>query len=109
MACFVVVVVDAECPGVCSAPIRPKKQDDLKIAFKRFDLDGDGNISCQELGLVLTDICPDVHLASEQIEQLLRAIDADGDRAIDFEEFMKKLTPLEISLFSTKTNYTQRI
>ena len=64
--------------------------DDLKIAFKRFDLDGDGNISCQELGLVLTDICPDVHLASEQIEQLLRAIDADGDGAIDFEEFMKK-------------------
>ena len=39
----------------------------------------------------LTDICPDIHLASEQIEQLLRAIDSDGDGSIDFTEFMEKL------------------
>ena len=64
--------------------------DDLGEAFKRFDLDGDGQISCQELGLALTDICPDIHLASEQIEQLLRAIDSDGDGSIDFTEFMEK-------------------
>ena len=53
---------------------------DLKEAFHAFDSDGKGFISADELRLVLTD---------EEVDEMLGEVDCDGDRRVDFEEFVK--------------------
>jgi len=59
-------------------------------AFKLFDIDGDGEISVEELTLILR---AQGHLMSKkEIEQLMADIDLNGDGAIDMNEFQMAAT-----------------
>eukprot|EP00945_MAST-04E_sp_MAST-4E-sp1_P008386 g8386.t1 len=66
--------------------------DDLKEVFKRFDENHDGKISSEELEHVLSQQLPDLHLGSSQIEEIIRALDLDGDGFIEFNEFVARFS-----------------
>ncbi|KAL3875246.1 hypothetical protein ACJMK2_038170, partial [Sinanodonta woodiana] len=54
-------------------------------AFALFDKDGDGTVSTKELGTVMRSLGQNP--TSEQLENIIRMVDADGNGTIDFDEF----------------------
>lgn len=69
------------------------KRDICWAAFRIFDLDGDGQISRDELGKVLNgDSVRDV-LGPGRIENMIHEVDSNGDGCIDFEEFCAMMNP----------------
>ena len=61
----------------------PEKE--LKEAFKVFDLDGDGVIHWKELKVTMDKLGS--KLTDMEVHAMIRDADADGDRAINYEEF----------------------
>ena len=59
---------------------------EFKEAFDIFDVDGGGTITAEELGEVMKSLGQKPTRA--QLEAMVREIDADGDGAIDFPEFL---------------------
>ena len=59
---------------------------EFKEAFDIFDVDGGGTITAEELGEVMKSLGQKPTRA--QLESMVREIDADGDGAIDFPEFL---------------------
>ncbi|MEC4815613.1 MAG: EF-hand domain-containing protein [Scytonema sp. PMC 1069.18] len=57
----------------------------LKLAFSVFDEDGSGQITANELHSVMSLF----GLTDEELEEMIKEVDHDGDASIDFEEFMK--------------------
>ncbi|XP_052187213.1 probable calcium-binding protein CML25 [Diospyros lotus] len=65
---------------------RAEIEEELKHVFNKFDVNGDGKISSSELGSILGSIG---HTATDaELEAMIRAVDADGDGFIDFDEFV---------------------
>ena len=56
-------------------------------AFKKFDTNGDGSISREELGTVLKSLQPDAW-DQESVDQLLSQADTSGDGKLFIEEFV---------------------
>ncbi|ARV63110.1 histidine kinase [Nostocales cyanobacterium HT-58-2] len=65
----------------------------LKLAFSVFDEDGSRQITANELHNVMSLF----GLTDEELEEMIKEVDHDGDASIDFEEFMK-LVPEESEL-----------
>ena len=59
---------------------------EFKEALDIFDVDGGGTITAEELGEVMKSLGQKPTRA--QLEAMVREIDADGDGAIDFPEFL---------------------
>lgn len=66
------------------------RQSRLKTAFSVFDEDGSGLISANEM----RDVMNKFGLTDEELNQLIKEVDEDGDGTIEFEEFCK-LMPQE--------------
>jgi len=64
-------------------------EDDLIDAFRVFDMDGNGCISANELKFVLANTGE--RLTEEEIEEMIRETDTDGDGYIDYKEFIRIL------------------
>ncbi|UKK01874.1 calmodulin [Theileria orientalis] len=62
-------------------------EEELIQAFKVFDRDGNGFISAQELRHVMTNLGE--RLTDEEVDEMLREADIDGDGKINYEEFVK--------------------
>ena len=60
--------------------------EELIEAFKVFDRDGNGFISTAELRHVLTNLGE--RLTSEEVDEMIRENDTDGDGQINYEEFV---------------------
>ncbi|GAV57538.1 EF_hand_5 domain-containing protein [Cephalotus follicularis] len=60
---------------------------ELKEAFKVFDKDQNGYISASELRHVMINLGE--KLSDEEVEQMIREADLDGDGQVDYEEFVK--------------------
>jgi len=58
----------------------------VQAAFKRWDENGDGLITEGELLQVLQKLDP--RMTSEAVRRLMAAADANGDGAIDHQEFV---------------------
>ncbi|XP_053384693.1 uncharacterized protein LOC123536689 [Mercenaria mercenaria] len=58
-------------------------------AFKVFDRDGNGKISAAELRHVMTNLGE--KLTDDEVREMIREGDADGDGQIDYEEFAKMM------------------
>ncbi|KAJ2226884.1 hypothetical protein GGF40_004243 [Coemansia sp. RSA 1286] len=65
------------------------EEDELREAFKVFDKNGDGVISADELRQVMTSLGE--RLTSEEVSEMIREADVDGDGNINYEEFSKMM------------------
>lgn len=68
-----------------------KVNEELAEAFSVFDRDGNGYISSTELKFALRTICPDV--SEEEANEIILAGDSDGDGLINYEEFVRLISP----------------
>lgn len=66
------------------------KTTDLKSAFHTFDKDGDGKISVQEVYELQKGLGQPCSL--QDCRKMVKAIDANGDGAIDLDEFVTMMT-----------------
>ncbi|KAK8478159.1 hypothetical protein V6N11_069334 [Hibiscus sabdariffa] len=64
-------------------------EDDLREAFRVFDKDQDGYISPHELRLVMNNIGEKV--TDEELEQMIREADLDGDGQVNYDEFFRMM------------------
>ncbi|KAL9812335.1 putative guanylate cyclase activating protein [Arabidopsis thaliana] len=62
-------------------------EEELKEAFRVFDKDQNGFISAAELRHVMTNLGE--KLTDEEVEEMIREADVDGDGQINYEEFVK--------------------
>jgi Ca2+-binding EF-hand superfamily protein len=58
---------------------------ELQVAFKKFDADGNGFISTKELGDILSRLGR--RLSQRDIEAMVKSLDTSGDGKISFDEF----------------------
>ena len=77
--------------------LTPEQTAEFKEAFTLFDNDGDGNISCKELGTVMRSLGQNPTEA--ELADMMTQVDKDGNGKIDFDEFcalmQKKMQQLE--------------
>ncbi|XP_059816537.1 calcium-binding protein 2-like [Hypanus sabinus] len=64
---------------------------ELKYAFKELDRNGDGTLCTSELEYAVTQILGE-KLTKEEIQEVLRDIDLNGDGRVDFDEFVMMLS-----------------
>ncbi len=64
-------------------------EEEIQEAFRVFDKDSTGFISTAELGHVLTDLGE--MYTDEQLDEMIREADVDGDAVINYEEFVKMM------------------
>ena len=64
-------------------------EEELIEAFKVFDRDGNGFISAAELRHVMTNLGE--KLTDEEVDEMIREADVDGDGQINYEEFVKMM------------------
>ena len=62
---------------------------ELRALFKSIDSDGSESLSLKEVIIFLKSITDDI--SDENIEKIFHSLDASGDRAVDFDEFMVSL------------------
>eukprot|EP00929_Paragymnodinium_shiwhaense_P004549 TRINITY_DN105584_c0_g1_i1.p1 TRINITY_DN105584_c0_g1~~TRINITY_DN105584_c0_g1_i1.p1 ORF type:complete len:352 (+),score=109.62 TRINITY_DN105584_c0_g1_i1:94-1149(+) len=72
---------------------RPFKDDEIKQAFDTFDLDGNRFVGAQELRHILDIIGEDA--TDEEIDEMIRMCDNDGDGQVTFDEFHRMMTTPE--------------
>ena len=58
--------------------------------FLVYDKDGDGFISAAELKQTMTDLGQE--LTDEEVDEMMREADIDGDGQVSFEEFVTMMT-----------------
>ena len=62
-------------------------EDHYKEAFNKYDADGSGSISPEELRHVIAELGED--LASHEVDKLIKEADTDGDGDINYQEFVE--------------------
>jgi len=76
-------------------------EEEILEAFKFFDKDGNGFISAAELRHIMTNLGE--KLIDEEVDEMIREADIDGDGQINYEEFVDddvQVNCLNISLTS---------
>jgi calmodulin len=64
-------------------------EEELVEAFKVFDRDGNGLISAAELRHVMTNLGE--KLTDDEVDEMIREADIDGDGHINYEEFVRMM------------------
>lgn len=67
------------------------KKDACWAAFRVFDRNGDGQISMEELKMVLKDDNMQSVATAQHLQQMMSEVDLNGNGSIDFEEFMQMM------------------
>lgn len=76
-------------PSSSRQPKDTDTEEELIEAFKVFDRDGNGFISAAELRHVMTNLGE--KLTDEEVDEMIREADVDGDGQINYEEFVKMM------------------
>ena len=64
-------------------------EEEILDAFKVFDTDGNGFISAAELKHIMFNLGE--NMTDEEIDEMIRQADIDGDGQINYEEFVKMI------------------
>ncbi|KAL3512480.1 hypothetical protein ACH5RR_025197 [Cinchona calisaya] len=73
----------------CSASMKDTDSEtELKEAFNLFDKDRDGFITAPEFREVMTKLLRE-NLTDEEVEEMIKQADGDGDGKVNYEEFVK--------------------
>ena len=75
-----------------------KSEATLRAAFSVFDTSGDGFISAEEMRRIMINVGEPVTL--DDVEQVIRKVDIDGDGVINYEEFTKVIIEEKATQFS---------
>jgi len=59
---------------------------EIKEAFNLFDKNGDGRITCQELGIVMRSLGQ--RPTEDELKEMIDEVDEDGNGTIEFNEFL---------------------
>eukprot|EP00455_Lapot_gusevi_P037496 TRINITY_DN419_c0_g1_i1.p4 TRINITY_DN419_c0_g1~~TRINITY_DN419_c0_g1_i1.p4 ORF type:complete len:108 (-),score=31.35 TRINITY_DN419_c0_g1_i1:289-612(-) len=70
------------------AEIKIEDNEQIRSAFSRWDLNGDGCISREEVGSVLAQ-CLGNEPEQKDIDAMINSMDLNGNGQIEFEEFYK--------------------
>jgi hypothetical protein len=92
------LVAMEETVGECNDPDR---DEEYKKAFEKFDADGSGDISPDELVQVLDMMGED--LDEQEVQEIIKEADTDGDGHIDYEEFVALMNARKRVLALAKT------
>ena len=65
-------------------------EEELMEAFKLFDKKGNGFITMNDLKIILENLGE--KLSNEEIQDMIKDADLDGDNVINFEEFSRMMT-----------------
>ena len=63
------------------------KEEEFQEVFRRFDSDGDGKISSEELGAYFASI--DDNISREEAQRVIKDFDNNGDNLLEFKDFVK--------------------
>ena len=58
-------------------------EEEIREAFRVFDLNGDGYITSKELGLMMSNLGE--QLSAQEVEDMIREADSDGDGRVSYE------------------------
>lgn len=64
-------------------------EEEMREAFQIFDADGNGKITSEELRLIMENLGE--KLTDEEIDDMVKEADIDGDGEINYEEFVKMM------------------
>ncbi|XP_061855915.1 calcium-binding protein 4 [Colius striatus] len=64
---------------------------ELKIAFREFDVNGDGEISSGEMREAIAALLGE-QLKAQEVDEILQDVDLNGDGHVDFDEFVMMLS-----------------
>merc|ERR1719285_81046 len=78
--------------------------EEMRIAFRAFDTDGDGKVSKEEFRLCMLNYGE--KFVEEDIELMIRLADKDNNGYIDFQEFVRMLTMEEDDSMENKGQNT---
>ena len=73
--------------------LEKEKMEEMKMAFRAFDTDGDGKVSKEELKICLMNFGQ--KLSDREIELLVKRHDSDKNGFLEFEEFVDLLFNIE--------------
>ncbi|KFU91634.1 Calmodulin [Chaetura pelagica] len=65
----------------------PEGEEEIREAFQVFDKEGSGWVSVEELRHVLTHLGE--KLTEQEVDEMLREADGDGDGRVKYEEFVR--------------------
>lgn len=69
---------------------QPFTDDEIRDAFFTFDMNGNGYVGVAEIRFVMDALGEDV--TDEEIDEMIRMLDVDGDGQVSFKEFYKMAT-----------------
>uniref|UniRef100_A0ACD5UCD6 Uncharacterized protein n=1 Tax=Avena sativa TaxID=4498 RepID=A0ACD5UCD6_AVESA len=80
----------AEAPAAGAAAAEDEEED-MREAFRVFDANGDGYITVEELGAVLSSLGLKQGRTAEECRRMIGQVDRDGDGRVDFHEFRQMM------------------
>ena len=72
---------------IASHLTKDEEKRDLDKIFKEIDIDGDGQLSKEEI-LLGYEKCFGIPISEEQVDEMFEKIDLDGNGTIDYTEFV---------------------
>ncbi|KAL3538881.1 hypothetical protein ACH5RR_002247 [Cinchona calisaya] len=72
----------------CIVPVYQQTVEEMRQVFNEYDINKDSKISKEEYKAILTALGK-VDLLTEDVQKIFEVADLDGDRFIDFKEFVE--------------------
>jgi len=82
------LLLKREREGIEASGFSHEEVKEFRKVFSMCDLDESGDICFEELRLMLQGLCPKVPEATDVLRQALEAVDTDGNKELDFSEYL---------------------